>query len=258
MFIGAVKWFDNTKGFGLLSLPGGGSLFFHKSAFEGKFHGLTPGNVVIGTKKPSTNRKGMEARNCRLASSPTDWPLLLDLLEGPDDVEVQDAGDRPRYKKGKPRKQGLLRLGIDQYCSRIEASRLLPMATEGLPAIVKKPEAFLRYAAVLEGAVLRNFGNETAMALLGKIFAAFGNLATPDILFAVWKTGNFKYIGYPRHGDYEIPEELLRLHLHELGYKELCRIKAYSFGVDFCREVALARLSDPEGHAQSAPDERSP
>jgi cold shock CspA family protein len=29
MFIGAVKWFDNNKGFGTLALPSGEELFVH-------------------------------------------------------------------------------------------------------------------------------------------------------------------------------------------------------------------------------------
>jgi CspA family cold shock protein len=34
--LGKVRWFNNTKGYGFIELPGGKDLFFHYSNIEGK------------------------------------------------------------------------------------------------------------------------------------------------------------------------------------------------------------------------------
>ena len=58
MKTGVVKWFNNEKGFGFISVEGEGDVFVHFSAIEGEgYKSLEEGqnvefNVVEGTKGP--------------------------------------------------------------------------------------------------------------------------------------------------------------------------------------------------------------
>lgn len=246
MFIGAVKWFNGTKGFGVISLPQDVVLFLHINSFRQKPNVLKPGDVIIGETKPSAKHDRLEARNCHLANSPADWPVLTKLLGKPDDVTIDYTTENAKHSNVKQKCVSLLSLGMNQLLSQISANHIITMVANSLWDLSLTPETFMVYARSLESAVIRTHGGASGKELLNKIFLSFGDCVTPDILFRVWKTRNFRYIGYSEQGDYEIPEEILNRHSTELEYHDLNRILQYSYGQMFCAEIASAMLEDAE------------
>ena len=59
---GRVKWFNDSKGYGFISVEGGEDLFVHHSSIQGDgFKTLIEGELVEFEKAPG--RKGMQAIN---------------------------------------------------------------------------------------------------------------------------------------------------------------------------------------------------
>ena len=63
---GTVKWFNDAKGFGFLSRPGGEDVFVHFSAIQGNgFKSLAEGQAV--TFNVVKGPKGFQAENVQIA-----------------------------------------------------------------------------------------------------------------------------------------------------------------------------------------------
>ena len=59
---GKVKWFNVSKGYGIITREGGGDVYVHYSAIRGRgSKSLTAGQLVEFT--PVEGRKGLEAAN---------------------------------------------------------------------------------------------------------------------------------------------------------------------------------------------------
>ena len=62
MKIGTVKWFNNEKGFGFISIEGENDMFVHFSAIQGEgFKSLDEGQAV--TYDLTEGARGMQAAN---------------------------------------------------------------------------------------------------------------------------------------------------------------------------------------------------
>ncbi|QNL47943.1 cold shock domain-containing protein [Olivibacter sp. SDN3] len=235
MFIGALKWFDNKKGFGILALPFAEELFLHIRGFRDRPQkDINPGDVITGDKRPDPKRDGHVAHNCHVLERPEDWMLIIQLLGTTDTVKLQDRQKRDHARS-------LMELAAAQLFRGKDADGIFSMVTASFNGDFN-PSLFIPYAAFLEKTIHHHLDKEPASALLSRIFAYFGTSITSDILFKVWKAGKFSYIGYDSPGDYEIPEEVLNLNATEIGYEELLRISGYGFGRVFCSEFVNALL----------------
>ncbi|NBR16023.1 MAG: hypothetical protein EBU01_15815, partial [Crocinitomicaceae bacterium] len=61
-----------------------------------------------------------------------------------------------------------------------------------------------------------------------------------------WKQKYFKFISYNEKDDYEIPENVLKAYILEIGKTELDRISNFSFGSDFCSFYVSKKFSNIE------------
>lgn len=235
MFIGAVKWFDNKKGFGILAIPLGEEVFLHIRGFRNPpQEGVRPTEVIVGDKKSNPKRGGFIAHNCRTLELPDDWTVILSLLGKADTVQLPDKGKKNRT-------HSLTKLAAVQLLRGKDPEDIFNIVASHFDSNFE-PALFIQYASFLEKNIAHLLGNEPAAPLLSRIFGYFGTRITHDILFRVWKAGKFRYIGYDKQGDYEIPEEVLNLNATEIGHEELLRIREYSFGPAFCSEFVNALL----------------
>ena len=240
MFIGAVKWFDNQKGFGMLVLPTEETLFLHVRGFASVPPTVQVGDVVIGEKKPDKKKDGFVGHNCHLAVNVNDWSIAMALLAQPHTVNLN-----PETKRFNPKKpnvnQNLLQLAAKQILNGKDHEEIFKVITHyhehHLPSSL-----FIEYATLVNQVINEHWGEEIATPLLDRIFKSFGESLNPEMLFKVWKNRAFKFIGYVGDGDFEIPEEVLGLYATEIGHEELGRIKDYSFGPAFCSDMVEANL----------------
>jgi cold shock CspA family protein len=237
MFIGAVKWFDNNKGFGTLALPSGEELFVHIRRFKiPPEHIIQPGEVIAGDKRRDPKKDGYLAQNCRVLRRPEDWKFVLSLLEKEHTILLPDS-------HGHEQKHNLTTLTARQLLRAQSKEQIVPMLTAHF-GFHFNSSVFIAYAELLEKSISGIFEKETAVALLAQIFDYFGKHVSHQILFRVWKERLFRYIGYPADQDYEIPEEVFNLNATEISYEDLVRIQYYSFGKSFCHDFVEALFDD--------------
>uniref|UniRef100_F4C8F9 Cold-shock protein DNA-binding protein n=1 Tax=Sphingobacterium sp. (strain 21) TaxID=743722 RepID=F4C8F9_SPHS2 len=243
MFIGAVKWFDNQKGFGIIALPEEESLFVHIRGFSSTPLAIDSGDVVIGEKKPDKKKGGYIGHNCHLATNRKDWDIAMQLLDIeakitlPQTLDLQHKG----YRKKKDEEYNLINLAAKQILQGKTEDEIYDVITQYFQQSLNSA-LFLKYVKTLDTVLHELFDRDVADLLLKRIYVFFGESLNHEILFLVWKSGCFQYIGYEADGDFEIPEEILYLYATEIGYKELERIKAYSFGPAFCTEIVEANI----------------
>lgn len=239
MFIGAVKWFDNNKGFGTIALPAGEELFVHIRRFKiPPEHIIQPGEVIVGDKKADPKRSGYLAHNCRILKRPEDWKFVISLLNKEHIVHLPDS-------HGREQKHNLTSLTARQLL-RIQPKELIPKMLTANFDVDFESTIFIPYAELIDKSITGIFERETACDLLSKVFEYFGKHVSHQILFRVWKESMFKYIGYPSEGDYEIPELVFNLNATEINYEDLTRISTYSFGKSFCADFVNALFDDVE------------
>ncbi|SEL01511.1 'Cold-shock' DNA-binding domain-containing protein [Olivibacter domesticus] len=244
MFIGAVKWFDNQKGFGMLVLPTEETLFLHVRGFASTPSTVQIGDVVIGEKKPDKKKDGFVGHNCHLASNLNDWLITMSLIDQPHTVNLNPEVKKFNSKREAPRSNlhhNLLQLAAKQILKDKDIEEIFRTAIHyhehHLP-----PSQFIAYATLLNHTIKDLLDPEAAEQLLDRIFKSFGASLNPEMLFKVWKNRAFRFIGYLGDGDFEIPEEVLGLYATEIGHRELSRIKSYSFGPAFCADMVEANL----------------
>ncbi|WP_134090535.1 cold-shock protein [Olivibacter sp. XZL3] len=243
MFIGAVKWFDNQKGFGIIALPEEESLFVHIRGFSSTPLAIDSGDVVIGEKRPDRKKGGFVGHNCHLAAYKKDWELAMELLDLEAKVSLPPAVDplRKGYRKKKDEDYLLIRLAARQILQGKTGDEIYEIVTLYFQQSLSS-SSFLKYAQLITVVLNELFEQPIAKPLLTRIYTFFGEMLNHEMLFLVWKHGCFEYIGYEADGDFEIPEEILYLYATEIGHKELERIKAYSFGPSFCAEIVEANI----------------
>lgn len=239
MFIGAVKWFDNNKGFGTLALPSGEELFVHIRRFKvPPEHVIQPGEVIVGDKKPDPKRSGYLAQNCRILKRPEDWKFVISLLDKEHTVLLPDS-------HGREQKHNLTSLTARQLLRIQPKEHILAMLTANFDVHFDS-SIFIPYAQLIDKSITGVFEKEAACDLLSKVFEYFGKHVSHQILFRVWKESMFRYIGYPAEGDYEIPELVFNLNATEIDCDDLARIITYSFGKSFCSDFVNALFEDIE------------
>lgn len=243
MFIGAVKWFDNQKGFGIIALPEEESLFVHIRGFSSTPLAIDSGDVVIGEKKPDRKKGGYIGHNCHLATTKKDWDIAMQFLNLsvkitlPQGLDVQSKG----HRKKKEEEYSLIHLAARQILQGKAEDEIFDIVTEYFQQSLNS-SFFLKYIQLVNSVLYELFDHPIADSLLKRMYVFFGESLNHEILFLVWKNGCFQYIGYEADGDFEIPEEILYLYATEIGHKELERIKAYSFGPAFCAEIVEANI----------------
>lgn len=239
MFIGAAKWFDNNKGFGILALPQKEELFVHIRGFKNPPRdGIKSNEVIAGTKKYDQKRDSYAAHQCHVLAHPEDWRFVVSLLGKADTVQLQD-------RQRKQQEHILMELAARQLLKGKSEDVLFNMLIADFDSSFQ-PSLFIPYVEFLEKVIVRVLPTDPANQVLSRVFGYFGSCVTPDVLFLVWKAGKFRFIGCEKDGDYEIPEEVLNLNATEIGYEELVRIREYSFGEAFCSDFANALLDGVE------------
>jgi len=255
MLIGLVKWFDPDKGFGVIGTPNEGEFFLHINSFASKPEKILKGTPITFSPKIDKGKNRNSAEKSRFVGNPEDWKIILGYLDKSDSVsiEVEITG---RGKAGNPyhRKEiqsfSLMGLSLKYFLQDKSGEEILNFITNYFDSDLEAKH-FISYCELIENRIKKHLPNEIATNILSSSFSHFGNNLNGEILFEVWKQKKFKFISYIDKDDYEIPENVLKSNILEIGKPELKRILNFSFGSDFCSQFVNIKFSDIEHYTTS-------
>ena len=226
MLIGLIKWFDTDKGFGVIGTPERKEYFLHINNFTNKSELILKGMPIAFV--PEVDRKNrIIATESRLVGRPEDWKIIMSYLEKSDSVENEGKG----FYRQQP--MSLIDNSLGHFFKSISEERVSNIIIDYFDTDLNV-KLFISYCEVLETNLSIHYSKDKADRILNKIFSHFGKNLNTELLFKVWKNKKFKYISYSKMDDYEIPERVLKMYIHEIGRSEINRIVNYSFGSSFC------------------------
>lgn len=239
MEIGVIKWFNNTKGFGVADTING-QVFVHVKNFKSKPDNLSPRDAILFKRREDPKSQNAVAIHTRLVNEVHDWELIATLA-----LKSSSSDGADNHLVTKDPNLLLAEFAAYQYLNGKSREQIFREVTS---YFVNKlsGDKFLKYGEFIEKVFTRSMGLEKRNELLTKIFDFFGSHVNERKLFLVWKFSKFKYIGYEGADDFEIPEAVLVLFVNELNIAELQRISTYSYGSAFCDEFVAKRLEEAE------------
>lgn len=250
MLIGLVKWFDPDKGFGVIGTPKEGEFFLHINSFASKPEKILKGTPIIFFPKIDTGKNRNSAEKSRFIGNPEDWKIILGYLGISDSVsiEVEITG---RGKAGNPyhRKEiqsfSLIGLSLKHFLQDKSEEEISNLIINYFDNDIEAKK-FIAFCELIETRIKKYLPDEIATNILNSSFSHFGSNLNEEILFEVWKQKKFKFISYIDKDDYEIPENILKSNILEIGKSELKRILNFSFGSDFCSQFVNIKFNNIE------------
>ncbi|GAB3789237.1 hypothetical protein GCM10028818_57380 [Spirosoma horti] len=235
--IGILKWFDESKGIGVVCGIENTEYLIDKKNIHGKVRDFSKGAALVFELKNS----GKTAKNIHFIGEDSDWPILQTYLGKKDDiyieVEITGLGYRGNpYKKRERKKFSLLDLAVKQFFWDKNEQEIVPIVTGYFDAGLNR-DLFIEYAGFIKSSIRKYYKTEIANSILGRCFGHFGDKLDRNILFNVWKTSKFEFINYDDKGDYEIPKDILLENSNRLNSIDLNRIKSYTFNSGFYNDL---------------------
>jgi cold shock CspA family protein len=239
--IGAVKWFNNIGGYGVIGKPGSSEVFIHKSNYQGRIYSLDMGDVLLFEEE--VERGKISAKQVHPPVSFEDFVVIMSLFLNSRFVAASKKVIKEN-RWGKPYKTNeivtfdVFELGLKRLCLRVDAPEMISYLNEYFSSIIvnKIPESFIDIFKALEPLLKKLIGNSFPIE---QSYTHFGKNLNEEILFRVWEKMEFRLIGYEvvdNREDYEIPENILWEKRSILNHELLNRISLYSFGKSFCEK----------------------
>jgi len=247
MLLGLIKWFDISKGYGVIDNAERGSFFIHKNDFAGDCIKLAKGTAVTFKFKKGRNERLDNAVNCQMVSSYEHFKIALQSLTKPDNIQVERE-IRGVSRNGNPylRKENVAisvkSNAISQLFKRIDTEKIKSYIIDYFEQELEK-ENFIVFCDFINERINNDISVDVREALLKSIFSFFADKIDDDTIFMLWKTNKLHHLGYTEKEDFEIPSTILSKYSSEIGTLELKRIKASSYGDELCNNILAARFS---------------
>jgi len=237
MLIGLVKWFDLGKGFGVVGTPNDDEYFLHINSFTTKPEKILIGTPIVFSPKTDKAKNKKLASKSRLVGVAEDWRVILSYLGKSDSVrielEISTQGNRGNLYHHKEIKLfNLIELSLKYFFREKSEYEISNFITDYFDTDLDTKN-FILYCELFENSLPNHFSIDIASNILKRVFSHFGNNLNEELLFTVWKQKKFKFISHNEMDDYEIPENVLKAHILEIGKAELYRILKFSFGLEF-------------------------
>jgi cold shock CspA family protein len=244
MLIGIIKWFEPSKGYGVIVTPDNVNYFLHVDEFNGNYNTLSKGKAVVYHSK-TTNAGKENAIKCRLAEKFEDWKLALSYLGKDDRVLIESdaavAGRGNHYNQRNSKPVSLMEVVSLQVFKTKSPNEIADIIIRYFDKELDLP-SFTNYCRFLEKLITQSFPGESADTLLKKVITYFGSHLEVEMLFQVWKSKEFRFIDY-EEGEYEIPLNVLNSYIDEIAIPELMRIQNYSFAEEFISQFVKNKFS---------------
>lgn len=250
MTIGLVKWFDADKGFGVVGTPNGEEYFLHINSFSTRAEKILKGIPIAFSPKTDKGKNRKYAEMSRLIGNPEDWKIILSYLDNSDSIsiEVENTGRGKagnRYHRKEIQSFSLIEQSLKYFLKDKSEEEILNLITQYFDNDLETKH-FVSYCELIENKIKKQLSKEIATNILSRSFTHFGNNLNEELLFAVWKKKKFKFISYIDKDDHEIPENVLKSNILEIGRSELKRIIDFSFGSNFCSQFVNNKFDDIE------------
>lgn len=225
LVVGAIEWFDNYKGFGLLQTLFNGSVFIHIQSFAKKpIDKLRKHQLVAFRLKDWKGRpEKFRAVGSFLLETPAHFKILMSLLN----------------------QNSTLVLGEDKICF-LQKGTLQIFETRPIQSFMDtvmnyydsnlNDIFFVDFCEYLEKIAIPNLNRPNPELLEQQLYCYFYRNLRPSILFQAWKSSAFRYIGYTEGMDYEIPAEIIKEYSHQMDMLDWKRIQDYSYANSFFKK----------------------
>lgn len=226
--IGAIVWFDNEKGFGVVTTACSGEIFLHINNFKKRPVAVQAEDIVVFRRLKMSNQGGYRIKECRLLDQISDFKSLMSLLGRQADVTLakkKTEGEEPEHILS----INLLKEGTKQiFKDRPEQAfidTILRFYDRGL-----EDYKFVSFCTYLTEIAIPLIKAEDTEMMEQTFFCYFYANLRSGVLFQAWKHRAFRFIAYTEGLDYEIPKEIILRHRKELRRSHWKRIRSYSYG----------------------------
>ena len=254
--IGAIKWYDSTKGFGVIGKPDATEAFLLSSNFLGSSATLKMGEVLLFDETFERNKT--TAKKAHVPTSCKDFAVVMSLYSGRKYVTASQKVTRKSrwgnpYRTTESRTFDVFEIGLKKICENMDSLALSDCIKNFYleEVATKHPQSFTDIFNLLEPQLKEKKGVDFPFL---DIYNFFGRNLNPEILFNTWGKKEFRLIGYDalnESEDYEIPEDVLWENREKLNPKLLKRIIAYTFGQRFCENYMEWLCENSDGNSLS-------
>lgn len=220
-YLGAIEWFDQEKGFGVLQSPHCGSVLLHIHSFGKRpTVSLEKGQVVAfrlkEEKEELKDHKGLRAIGSTFVELPAHFKLLMGLLGqktitriGGDRICLLERGTSQIFSDRT--EQSFMDTTINYYNKELDDGR------------------FVEFCKYLEAVAVPMLGKKDPDMLAHSLYCHFYSHLRPAVLFQAWKYRVFRYIGYTDGVEYEIPMEIIQQFSRYMDVVDWQRVDAFSY-----------------------------
>lgn len=216
--VGAIEWFDNEKGYGVLRLPSHATVFLHIHSFGKRPTTRLERNQVIAfrLKEEHVEHKEPRAIGAIYMETPAHFKILMSLL-----------GQRYTARIGE-QQLCLLQQGTEQiFAGRSEQSFIDTVINYYNKDL--EDGRFVQFCRYLESIAVPLVGVNDPDLVSQSLYCHFYSHLRPAVLFQAWKFQAFRYIAYTEGVDYEIPAEVIRQFSRYMDINDWRRVDGYSY-----------------------------
>lgn len=245
---GIIKWFDESKGFGIIGTPTNEEYFLHKSNLISKPIELHPKTPVIFI--PDFERDKKTAKECHLPENVDDLITVLMLIGKTQTVSIKTKIKGTSrlgnpYVRNEFKSFNVFEVSIKQIFNKKSKDELFDLIKN---SYIKIKDTYDKFDYNIFFQIITKQINqlqiENAHQLIDKLYQFFGENLSEDILFSVWKNKNFHFIGKYDFEDYEISEKILLQNVSNITIENLSRIQKYESGNEICFNIVTAKIKD--------------
>ncbi len=230
MKVGIVKWFKQEEGYGVITTLHDSDFFVHRPK---NLHLFQEGVAVQFDAVFDEERQRATAVNVSILVSTTAWCEMMNYLSVPHCITIE----RKSYN--------LIRIATAQLFTNNEDAYVIDSLIHYYNEFLNK-KLFIEYCDILNAVQAQNKLDTTERALK-KVWIYFGKNINDDILFQVWASKKFIYIGQNDCEDYEIPQSVLENNLSENDiFTKLDRILIYSYGEALVKKCLMQKITAVE------------
>ncbi|MGH1383689.1 cold shock domain-containing protein [Kordia sp.] len=245
---GIIKWFDTSKGFGVIITPTNGEYFIHKSNIQDKSLELTPKTPVVF--KPDFEKNKKTAKNCNPPKNTDDLFTIL-LLSGNNQTVSIKTKIKGTSRWGNPYirdefiSYNVVEISLNYIFNKKSESDLFALVTDAYIQI-KDTIGKFDYNNLFQVITkhINQLQIEDSSQFIDKCYRFFGENLSEGILFSIWKSKNFHFISKSEFEDYEIPEKILLQNVKNLTVDDLERIKEYEDGDNSCYKIVIEKIKE--------------